>query len=321
MSTRSPSATASCGATSAGVPLLITRDGDGAVHAFVNACRHRSARLVSEQSGCQRRFVCPYHAWTYDTAGRLVGVPHQKTGFPKLDRETRGLTRVGCREAYGFVWVALEDDRLADLEGYLGAFANDLEALDLASHAPFATTVDTRRANWKILVEGGIESYHFKVAHRATVGQLFEDNLSTYRADGPHLRSVLARNTVDGLRDQPRGDWQIRERTNLLYTVMPNFQLLVQSDHVIAILSNPLAHDETELRMTTLVPKADHADEREPYWEANHAFTMETLVEDFDLGEGIQATLGSGANETLRFGRFEGALAHFNAEIERLLAV
>jgi len=54
--------------------------------------------------------------------------------------------------------------------------------LNVAALAPFATEQQTRRANWKVLVEGGLESYHFKVAHRETVGRLFEDNLSTYRA-------------------------------------------------------------------------------------------------------------------------------------------
>ena len=303
----------------AGVPLLLTRDGDGNPHAFVNACRHRGAQLVADPSGCRRRLSCPYHAWTYDTSGRLVGVPHERTGFPSLDREKRGLTRVACREAHGLVWVALEDDALDGLEDFLGPLARDLATLDLGSLTPFATEEQRRRANWKVLVEGGIESYHFKVAHRATVGRLFEDNLSTYRAEGPHLRSVLARNTIGTLAETPREDWRIREVTNVLYTLMPTSQLLVQSDHVIAIQMNPVAHDETIVRMTTLVPRDGRTAEKEGYWRANHDFTIETLNEDFELGEGIQRSLTSGANQTLRFGRFEGALARFNAEVEARL--
>ena len=303
----------------AGVPLILTRDGDGNARAFLNACRHRSARLVSEHTGCQRRFVCPYHAWTYDSSGRLVGVPHQRTGFPTLDRDTRGLTPVACRKAHGFLWVVIEGDALEDLEGFLGPLGRDLDALDLASHAPFETTEQHRRVNWKTLVEGGLESYHFKIAHRETVGRLFEDNLSTYRAEGPHLRSVLARNTLDELAGKAREAWRIREHTNLLYTFLPTFQLLVQADHAIAIQLDPVAADETRLRLTTLVPKSEQDDSKKGYWRANHAFTLETLNEDFDLGEGIQGALASGANESLRFGRFEGALARFNAEVDALL--
>lgn len=304
----------------AGTPLLLTRDENGVAHAFVNACRHRNAQLVSEEAGCRGRIVCPYHAWTYDTAGRLVGVPHQKTGFPGLDRSERGLHAVACREAYGLVWVQLEGDSLDALPSFLGPLADDLEGLDLGAHVPFATSLQQRRVNWKVLVEGGLESYHFKVAHRDTVGKLFRDNLSTYRAEGPHLRSILARNTLGELEDAPRDTWRIREVTNLLYTLMPTFQLLVQSDHVIAIQHDPVAHDETRLRLTTMVPGSEDTKERRPYWQANHDFTIQTLDEDFELGEGIQRSLPFGANGSLRFGRFEGALARFNDEVDALLA-
>ena len=304
----------------AGTPLILTRDRNGVARAFINACRHRNAQLVSEPAGCRARLVCPYHAWTYDTSGKLVGVPHERTGFPTLDRSERGLQPVACREAFGFVWVQLEGDEVDDLDGYLGALGPEFDALDLANHVPFTTTEQKRRCNWKVLVEGGIESYHFKVAHRETVGKLFEDNLSTYRAEGPHLRSVLARNIVGELEDKPRDDWRIRDVTNVLYTFMPSFQVLVQSDHVIAIQSNPVAADETRLRLTTLVPKDQNTEERRTYWKANHDFTIQTLDEDFDLGEGIQRALSSGANEMLRFGRFEGALARFNAEVDAQLA-
>ncbi len=299
----------------AGVPLVLTRDGEGVVHAFVNACRHRGAQLVRDDAGCTRRLVCPYHAWSYDTSGQLVGVPHQRSGFPTLDKDRVRLAAVSCVEAYGFVWVQLGSDEPDDLDAFLGGLAEDLQALDLASHVPFESTEQRRRVNWKILVEGGIESYHFKVAHRATVGRLFEDNLSTYRAEGPHLRSVLARNTIGDLAEKPREAWRIRDVTNVLYSFMPTSQLLVQNDHVILIQMNPVAVDDTVVRMTTLVPAESRTEGRADYWRANHDFTVATLDEDFDLGEGIQRTLSTGANEHLRFGRFEGALAHFNAEV------
>ncbi len=303
----------------AGMPLLFTRDDEGRVRAFVNACRHRGAELVSESAGCRQRFTCPYHAWTYDVAGRLVGVPHERSGFPGLQRETRGLAPVACREALGFVWVSIGSDAVDDLEGFLGPIAEDLAWLDIDAFAPFATLEHEARANWKILVEGGIESYHFKVAHRQTVGPLFQDNLSTYQAFGHHLRSVLPRKSLPDLAAQPRETWEIRPHTNLLYSLMPNNQLLVQEDHVVWIQLEPTAADTTHVRLTTLVPKAEREGPREGYWQANHDFTVATLMEDFEIGEGIQRGLESGANAELLFGRFEGALAAFNASVESLL--
>ena len=89
--------------------------------------------------------------------------------------------------------------------------------------------------NWKILVEGGIEAYHFKVAHAKTIGPHFMDNLSSYRSFGPNLRSVLPRSTLTHLVEQPRQTWNLREHANLIYYFFPTSQLLVQQDHLVWI--------------------------------------------------------------------------------------
>ena len=67
-----------------GESILVIRGGDSIVRAFANVCRHRGSRLVDGQSGCAKRLTCPYHAWTYATDGRLVGVP-MKEDYPGLD--------------------------------------------------------------------------------------------------------------------------------------------------------------------------------------------------------------------------------------------
>src|SRR5262249_11029743 len=58
-----------------GVPLIVTRDRDGQVHAFLNACQHKGSKLLEDcepvKSG---KLVCPYHAWTYRLDGGLIGV-------------------------------------------------------------------------------------------------------------------------------------------------------------------------------------------------------------------------------------------------------
>src|SRR4051812_12798428 len=57
------------------LPLLVTRDEDGQLHAFVNVCQHRGARLCEEPHGRARRLACPFHGWSYDLSGRLRGIP------------------------------------------------------------------------------------------------------------------------------------------------------------------------------------------------------------------------------------------------------
>ena len=78
-----------------------------------------------------------------------------------------------------------------------------------------------RAVNWKILVEGGIEAYHFRVAHRNTIAPYFFDNLSTYRCFGPHMRSILAEKTLTDLAEQPVDSWRLRDHAQVLYSIFP----------------------------------------------------------------------------------------------------
>jgi phenylpropionate dioxygenase-like ring-hydroxylating dioxygenase large terminal subunit len=292
-----------------GLPLLVVRGDDRRVRVLLNVCRHRGTRLVSDDQGCRHRFSCPYHAWTWDSQGRFVGAPHFAAGFPGLDKSLLGLKALRCVERYGFVWL-LPTGYTGDLDDFLAGLAEDFDWLAMDRLRVAHANVQQRAANWKLLVEGGLEAYHFRVAHRDTVAPLFNDNLSSYHCFGPHIRSVLPRRSITGLKEQPAQRWNIREHANLLYTLFPGQSLLVQQDHVVWIQITPIAVNRTELRLTTLVP--EHTERRAEYWRRNHAFTCRTLDEDFDIAESIQAGLTSGANTELTFGRFEGALAVFN---------
>ncbi len=308
-----------------GRPILITRDKSGGVNAFLNVCRHRGTRLVDDERGCKHRFSCPYHAWTYASTGELIGAPHFDEGFPGLDKSDLALTRLNCEERFGFVWVWPAYDHGADSETDFGAYfdglASDLEALGVAEMSIAAENSDVRRANWKTLVEGGIEAYHFRIAHRSTIGPHFEDNLSSYRTFGTHMRAVLPRTSMQTLTEQARDSWRLRDHANVLYTLFPSCQLLVMQDHIVWIRSEPLSAGETEIRLVTLAPAsgADAEGKDQAHWKRNHQITTMTLDEDFAIGESVQASASSGANTHMLFGRFEGALHQFNRAIERAL--
>ncbi len=301
----------------AGRSGLITRDSDGEVHAFLNVCRHRGARLVDEESGCREAFSCPYHAWRYSNRGELLKVPFAEQGFPELDQAESGLARLAVAERYGFIWVMPSFGVDMDIDNYLGPLAEDLRWLDAASLEIKAESVHERRANWKILIEGGIEAYHFRIVHRKTIGPHFPNNLSSYQNFGDNIRSILPRAGVGDIDIESLGPDEIRDRANVLYTFFPLTNLLVMQDHIVWIDNEPLAPDRTRLRFCTLAAK-DNTDQE--HWLRNDAIAQETLAEDGEVGESIQRGIDSGANSAFRFGRFEGALAAFNASIDRHLA-
>ena len=297
-----------------GSPLLLTRDKDGQAHAFLNVCRHRGARLVDDARGCKHSFSCPYHAWTYGSNGALRGVPHQKQGFPGIDKSVHGLVALTCAERYGFVWVIADPNIERDIDQWLAPLANDLNWIGMDKMRIQHSETLNIKANWKLLIEGGLEAYHFKVAHKDTIGPYFEDNLSSYEQLGHHLRSVLPRSHFA---DMARDTWDIRRDANLLYSVLPTSQFLVQQDHVAWVEARPVSADLTELRLSTVGPdKTPLSDDPEKHWAQNHRITVTTLSEDFAIGEGIQAGLMSGANTHLTFGRYEGALNAFNKLVD-----
>jgi phenylpropionate dioxygenase-like ring-hydroxylating dioxygenase large terminal subunit len=90
----------------AGESVIVVRGDDLVLRAFTNVCRHRGSRLVDEASGCARKLVCPYHAWTYELDGRLSGVPG-KSEYPMLDMKAASLSPVELEIWHGFVFVRL----------------------------------------------------------------------------------------------------------------------------------------------------------------------------------------------------------------------
>ena len=98
-----------CTKTVMGRSILLTRASDGRVRAFDNICLHRQSR-IADGCGAARRLACPYHSWTYDLDGTLVGVPARRA-FPKHHSGTARLTELPAAECAGFLWISLDPRR------------------------------------------------------------------------------------------------------------------------------------------------------------------------------------------------------------------
>ena len=100
-----------------GVPILVTRDEDGGVHAMINSCRHRGTRLVPESRGTATSFVCPFHGWTYDLRGNLA-VPGLVRSLPMATRDFgSALVELPCEVRDGLIWVVLPRVRTREVVG------------------------------------------------------------------------------------------------------------------------------------------------------------------------------------------------------------
>jgi phenylpropionate dioxygenase-like ring-hydroxylating dioxygenase large terminal subunit len=301
-----------------GVPIVVVRGDDGQLRAMLNVCRHRGTRVVSETrgQGC-RAFTCPYHAWTYDRAGRLTGVPHPH-GFPGLQRQDRGLVQLRTEEVAGLVFVTQHAEGAPTAREHLGPLAADLEGLALPSHHAYAPLREERPLNWKLGIDIFLETYHLRTTHADTIFPMFFDNIGLVDRIGPHLRNVFPKRTIRDLSEDTREQWSLRHHANILYHVFPNTLVLVEPDHAAVLHLFPQREDTTVIESYTLVPDAPD-DRARRYWDANNDILYGATAEDFERGESVQRGLASGANEALTFGAYEHALTHFHAQIDARL--
>src|SRR5271163_1763926 len=100
--------------------FIVVRDEDGEVHALFDACRHRGVQICRADSGNASVFVCPYHGWSYDTKGNLLGGPLWKNAFGEMSKEDNGLLGVAKLATYNGLIFATLDPSAPSLEEYLG---------------------------------------------------------------------------------------------------------------------------------------------------------------------------------------------------------
>ena len=128
-----PGPGAYCTKTVMGRSILLTRTSDGSVKAFDNVCLHRQSQAA--RCGTAKRFTRPYHAWTYDNTGKLVGLPGRE-GFPEMTVKSDGLTELPAAEFAGFLWVALDPGAALDVAAHLGPLAAELDSWDIGRWPP-----------------------------------------------------------------------------------------------------------------------------------------------------------------------------------------
>lgn len=310
-----------------GMSLLLVRGNDKRIRVFANACRHRNARLVANgESGCKKRFSCPYHAWTYDTEGALVGAPDFERGFSDLDKTKLGLIEFPTRVIDGVIFTHLDPNGNVSENVVPEAMADGFRYLDLEHQVVYKRRDYIVNANWKILSEGGIEAYHFNVAHRNTLAPFFLGNLSTWESwGGLSLRMVLPKKPLLQARELPEEAWNLRKMANIIYSVAPTLLFLAQPDNISLIKMTPVGVDKTRIEEVLLVdpPKDgdEWSDEELNMHETNHNLVNRILNEDWVLGETIQANMQSNAVEKIHFGRFESALIWFHEEYEKAMGI
>ncbi len=182
----------------AGPSILVMRGKDRAVRAFLNMCTHRGAKLIEESepwTGHMSRLTCPFHAWTFDSKGKLVGQP-SKASFAGCEIGARNLIELPCAEWKGLVFVRAGGGDPIDVAAHLGDFAPILEMIELDRAVAVKKGILLAESNWKFALDTYGEGYHFGKLHASTIGQTHYSDIACFQPFGRHHRVNFPNNAI-----------------------------------------------------------------------------------------------------------------------------
>jgi salicylate 5-hydroxylase large subunit len=239
-------------------PVIVVRDKSGEVHVLENRCAHRGAQFCQLRHGNTREFTCPYHHWTYDLGGKLLGMPfrhglNQQGGMPAdFDPEEHGLRRLRVTERHGVIFASYSQT-VEPFEDYLGPTM--LALFDRVFDGRPLTLLGYSRqaipANWKLMFENVKDPYHATLMHvfLITFGLFRAGQISGLQMDatGRHAAITFQRDQASGpgelknlktfkanltLNDPSLLDTQSEyaQYTNVMQTLWPNVIIQQQSN-------------------------------------------------------------------------------------------
>ena len=307
-----------------GESLIVTRSPSAEVRAFYNVCRHRGTKLCPEMTGVFAGSIqCPYHAWTYDLDGRLIGAPHMDE-VPHFRKEEYPLHQVHADVWDGHIFLNLSSDpgalggQLADLPAKFRPW--QMEQLRLGHRIVYDV-----KANWKLLIQNYSECLHCPNLHPALnklshyLSGENEPLRATYMGGRMDLRPGVATLSMDGTcpREFLPGLSEGDQRRVYYYAIFPNMLLSLHPDYMLVHTLWPMAPDRTvnicewHFHPQTLATAGFTAADAIEFWDM-------TNRQDWHVRELSQAGIGSRAYTPGPYSNREDLLYAFDRMIVEL---
>jgi len=305
-------------------PIFTIRGRDGEVRSFSNVCLHRMMRLL-EGRGNRSRIVCPYHAWTYDTGGQLVGAPHMKR-TPGFAPRQHHLPEIRTEVWEGWIYVTLDPQAdsvatvLEPLQGVVGAY-------DMAGYVPVVTQDHLWNTNWKLLSENFMEGYHLPVAHGKTVGAWFPADNTVFpeATDGAFTYQTFTKD--EGARygrahpanTRLKDHWRF---TSVMPTVFPAHMYVLAPDHLWYLSLRPKSVGQVHVRFgAALAPEVmSSLNDPQPFVRELVEFFDRVNEEDRIVVEGLYQGTGAPLARPGRLSWLEREIHDFIRYLDRRLS-
>ena len=236
-----------------GESIIITTNAAGRVNAFYNVCRHRGTKLCTEAHGSFGRSIqCPYHAWTYDLDGRLVGAPHMDE-VPHFAKADYPLQTVHADVWDGHIFINLSRDTPAPLREQLATLPEKFTPWRMQDLRLGHRVVYDVKANWKLIIQNYNECLHCPNLHPALnklshyLSGENEPLQATYMGGRMDLRPGVDTLTMSGKcsRQMLPGLSGEDVRRVYYYAIFPNMLLSLHPDYMMVHTLWPIAPDRT----------------------------------------------------------------------------
>jgi nitrite reductase/ring-hydroxylating ferredoxin subunit len=313
-----------------GIPVLLTRGRDGVARAFLNVCRHRGAHIAEPGCGNRSRFVCPYHSWTYDKKGSLVGILDEAK-FGHVDASRRQLVELYTREVAGLIFVCLTPGRRFDIKAFLGEMLDELASYRLETWTLLGQNV-IEGPNWKVAMDGYIEFYHIASLHSDTLAAMVTNNVMACETFGPypfgpHQRIAAPSNDIAQRLNKPVTEWVTGEAMLDVKLVFPNNSFAITSGNALSpaggmvsqVFPGPSPEKSITIQNHIYKQEPKQGAEREALAEAIERFKYVVEEEDYKGGRQIQLGMNTDANATFIFGKNEVGPQNFHTALDHFL--
>ncbi len=302
--------------------VLTVRGADGEVRSFHNVCRHRAARLVDgDQGNCGKRITCPYHAWSYSTDGRLVGLP-LRSNYPGIDTDQYGLAELEQEIWRGFVFVRFAPG-LPSVAEHMAPYAVELAPVRLEDLQPLSPPLYiTRNVNWKNVADNYSDGLHIPVAHPG-LSRVFGKSYAIESKEwvdkmSGELRDTPSPRASERMYQKLLGDLGMAEGAKwAYYKLWPNAAIELYPDQIDFMQFLPVSPTETTLRYINYGLPDDRREMkalRKLNWRINRLVNLE----DKDLIERVQDGMASSSYTTGPLGQGEVCLRSFGRRMRAL---
>ena len=303
-----------------GVPIIICRDKEGQVQAFLNMCAHRGAQIMPEGNGNTHRFTCPYHAWNFNTAGELIGIFSEQE-FGHIDKSCYGLKALPVLERAGLIWVIPNPNSELSIEAFLSGYDDMLAHFNFQDWHLFSRRT-LRGPNWKIAYDGYLDLYHLPILHKDSFGPDYPHK-SMYYAWGPHQRVSSPDPGLAEFADKPEQEWDEARMMTGVWTIFPHVSIASFEGGGRSVMISQLfpgAHPGESYTVQNYVMENEPDEEQSKIAEEQFAF-LEHVVKNEDYATGLkqQTALETGFKDHVLFGRNEEGGQRFHGWVDRLI--